>query len=205
MLSDVSPPAADPAADPAVTAVRRGRPLEADRTPAILDAVLDLLVEKGYDQLRVQDVAEHAGVGLGTIYRRWPTKQALVIEALECGRAVEDKFVETGDPKADLVATLTKMGETMREQADLIGFVASMRRDPEVAHTFRCMSIAPMRERLRAIVAAARGVGENDPSLDVLTDLGPAIMLFRMALVGDDTPPVELAREVTKVILDHPA
>jgi AcrR family transcriptional regulator len=203
MLSDVARTRADAA--PEAAPPRRGRPLDADRTPAILDAVLDLLVEKGYDQLRVQDVAEHAGVGLGTIYRRWPTKQALVIEALECGRAVEDKFVETGDPKSDLVATLTKMGETMREQADLIGFVASMRRDPEVAQTFRTMSVAPMRARLRAIVAAARGVADDDPSLDVLTDLGPAVMLFRMALVGDDTPPDEIAREVTQVILDHPA
>src|SRR5262249_11158990 len=95
------------------TRSRRGRPLEADRTPAILDAVLELLHSGGYDQRRVQEVAEKAGVGLGTIYRRWPTKQALVIEAMQCGRGSDDKVVDTGNPRADLVATFTNMAHAM--------------------------------------------------------------------------------------------
>lgn len=211
MLGDVTPTGTDtgsgtPSTDvaPAAVGARRGRPLDADRTPAILDAVLDLLVQKGYDQLRVQDVAEHAGVGLGTIYRRWPTKQALVIEALRCGRAVEEKFVDTGDPEADLVATFTKLATAMREQADIMGFVASMRSDPEVAETFRCMSVEPMRARLRAMIAAARGVELDDPALDILTDLGPAIMMFRLTLVGEESDPDALARSIVQAILDHP-
>jgi AcrR family transcriptional regulator len=203
MLADVTPTRTD-AGTGASAPARRGRPLDADRTPAILDAVLELLVQKGYDQLRVQDVAEHAGVGLGTIYRRWPTKQALVIEALRCGRGAEDKIVDTGNPSADLIATFTKIATAMREQADMVGFIASMRSDPEVADTFRCMSVEPMRAHLRALIASARGVELDDPALDILTDLGPAIMMFRLTLVGDESSPEDLALEIVRVILDHP-
>ena len=60
----------------------RGRPLAADRTDAILAAASELFDDLGYDQLRVQDIADRAGVGLATLYRRWPTKQALLAEAL---------------------------------------------------------------------------------------------------------------------------
>ena len=61
---------------------RRGRPRSPDRDDAIVNATLELLETVGYDQTRLQDIAQLAGVGLGTIYRRWPTKQNLVIAAI---------------------------------------------------------------------------------------------------------------------------
>jgi AcrR family transcriptional regulator len=185
---------------------RRGRPLDADRTPAILRAVLDLLRDVGYDQLRVQDVAERAGVGLGTIYRRWRTKEALVVDALEQAREIgyDEKFVDTGDPRADLVTTLTNIALSIAGERDVVGFIASVQRDPVVAETFRRNAIAPMRERLRALIAAARGSDEDDAALDTLADLGPALIMFRAAVVGDSHDPEQLAREIADVILSHP-
>jgi AcrR family transcriptional regulator len=183
---------------------RRGRPLDADRTPAILDAVLELLTATGYDQLRVQDVAERAGVGLGTIYRRWPTKQALVVEALRCGRAIDEKFANTGDPRTDLEATFAGLARSMAEKGDMVGFIASLRREPEVAEAFRCTAIDGMRERLRALVAAARGTTVDDPALDALVDIGPALIFYRVAVAGDTEPPEEMAREVVDLVLAHP-
>src|ERR1700694_89534 len=59
-----------------------GRPRAEDRTPAILEAAKELMGEVGYDRLRIQDVADRAGAGLATLYRRWPTKQALVAGAI---------------------------------------------------------------------------------------------------------------------------
>src|ERR1700742_2912791 len=88
-------------AAPASTARPRGRRRSADREPLILDATNELLDEVGYDHLRVQDVAERAHVGLATIYRRWATKQDLVIAAMRCAKA-EVVRPETDDPRADL-------------------------------------------------------------------------------------------------------
>src|SRR4051794_21306007 len=79
-------------------APRRGRPRAADRDLTILQAATELLEELGYDRLRIQDVADRARVGLATIYRRWPTKQALVIAAMQAGSEARVP-PETADPR----------------------------------------------------------------------------------------------------------
>src|SRR6195256_4529799 len=76
---------------------RRGRRLSEERSEHILGTVLDVLHDVGYDQLRMQDVADRACVGLSTIYRRWPTKQEVVRASLECDRAAQ-QYVVTGHP-----------------------------------------------------------------------------------------------------------
>ena len=63
-------------------AASRGRPRDDERTAAILDSATELLLGMGYDKLRIQDVADHAGCGTGAIYRRWKTKEDLVAEAI---------------------------------------------------------------------------------------------------------------------------
>ena len=60
-----------------------GRPRSDEAQRAILDATLEVLSETGYDRLTVSAVAHRAGVGKATIYRRWPSKLPLVIEAIE--------------------------------------------------------------------------------------------------------------------------
>src|SRR3954447_22160465 len=131
-------------------APRRGRRISEERSDDILGAVLELLKEEGYDQLRMQDVADRANVGLSTIYRRWPTKQDVVRAALECEQASE-KFVTTGDPKADLRATLVKMAENLSGDGGqtVLGLLATMRSEPEVGDVFRETMIQGLHEHIR--------------------------------------------------------
>src|SRR3954447_6050998 len=119
-------------------APRRGRRISEERSDDILGAVLELLKEEGDDQLRMQDVADRAGVGLSTIYRRWPTKQDVVRASLECEQALE-KFVVTGDARADVASCLTELahGLTGDGAQTFLGFLAAMRSDPEVGEVFR--------------------------------------------------------------------
>src|SRR6202521_1410001 len=91
---------------------RKGRRLSTDRSDVILGTVLDLLKEVGYDQIRMQDVADRACVGLSTIYRRWPTKQDVVRAALECEQATA-KFAVTGDARADVKSCLAEIAESL--------------------------------------------------------------------------------------------
>src|SRR5918911_2111277 len=91
---------------------RRGRKLSEERTDHILGTVLEVLHDVGYDQLRMQDVAERACVGLSTIYRRWPTKQDLVRASLGCERAAQN-FIVTGNPRADVRAFFIRLAEDL--------------------------------------------------------------------------------------------
>ena len=172
------------------TAARRGRRLSEDRTADILDTVLDLLHEQGYDQLRMQDVADRAGVGLSTIYRRWPTKQDVVRASLECERATE-KYASTGDPRADMRSFLTRMAQDLSADGGqtMLGFLATLRAEPEVAEVYRETSISRMHEHLRGLLAAE--LGEDDPDLDVRAAVGPAVLIYQSAVCGKpmDTGP----------------
>jgi AcrR family transcriptional regulator len=93
---------------------------------AILEAALDLFIEAGFEGISIDDVAERAGVARATVYRRWPSKQELVLAAIET--CFEDVVLvpDSGDVKADLIAgvrqarhflTETKAGEAVPRMA----------------------------------------------------------------------------------------
>jgi AcrR family transcriptional regulator len=87
-------------------AASAGRPRSEVAHHAILDATLELLAEVGFSALTVEGVAQRAGVGKATIYRRWPSKLPLVVEAFGELPAFED--VDTGSLHEDLEAMLTQ-------------------------------------------------------------------------------------------------
>jgi len=81
-----------------------GRPRSEEAHQAILDATVELLAEVGFSALTVEGVAQRAGVGKATIYRRWPSKLPLVVEAFGGLPQLED--VDTGDLASDLKTML---------------------------------------------------------------------------------------------------
>lgn len=169
------------------TAPTRGRPRAADRTPAILQATFELIQEVGYDHLRVQDVAARAGVGLATLYRRWPTKRDLVLETMRTHDPLA--FPEpTDDPRADLLALLRSLvGKVCGKDAHtLTGFLVAMREDPELAEAFRCEAIGRTRAALREAIARAAPDGAD---VDLRTDAVFGYLIFRNLLTGEDLDP----------------
>src|SRR4051812_8966297 len=172
-------------AAPETVARPRGRRREADREPLILDAAGELLDEIGYDRMRVQDVADRAHVGLATIYRRWPTKQALVIAAMSNAKAAT-VYPETDDPRADLENILGQMTNEIfgSKGCFVVGFVTALRNDPELGRVFRESLLAEMREKLRRPIA--RVLGDDDPDLDLRADLAPSLLIYRTLI--DDAP-----------------
>jgi AcrR family transcriptional regulator len=140
--------------------------------------------EVGYDRLRIQDVADRAGAGLATLYRRWPTKQALVADAIRYyAEALLPPILD--DPKADLLAIYRALGDKMCGEGGevLPGLLAALRMEPELAAVVRAQVLAPMRERARADLS--RIVGADHPSLELLVDLGPGLLMFRTVMLGE--------------------
>jgi len=174
-----------------------GRPRAEDRTPAILEAAKELLGEVGYDRLRIQDVADRAGAGLATLYRRWPTKQALVADAIRY-HAETLLPPPVDDPRADLLALYGTLTEKLCGAGGevLPGFLAALRMEPELALVVRDNVLAPMRERARADLS--RMVGADNPYLELLVDIGPGLLLFRTVMLGE----VVASEQFLSTILD---
>jgi AcrR family transcriptional regulator len=133
----------------------------------------------------VQRVAERARVGLATIYRRWPTKQALVADAVRC-KQMADEVPETGDPRTDLAAVMRHLAHQLvdPERARfMVSFLATLNSEPEIAAAFREHVFSEIRARLVRLVRAV--VGDDDPLLEVRADLGPGLLFFRSQVLRD--------------------
>jgi AcrR family transcriptional regulator len=88
-------------APPGPGAPRRGRPRDAQAEQTILEAAVSILSEVGFNRMSIEAVAARARVGKPTIYRRWPSKLELVIDAVQ-RLAPPFPTADTGDPLTDL-------------------------------------------------------------------------------------------------------
>ena len=160
-----------------------GRPRSEEAHQAILNATLELLVEVGFSALTVEGVASRAGVGKATIYRRWPSKLPLVVEAFGQLPGFED--VDTGDLAEDLKKMLRGYLDVFNStplSAVLPSLAGERTHNPELSQLFEPVS----KDRRRPLVmaferAVARGEVPPGLDLDLAADLvvGPiAVALF---------------------------
>jgi AcrR family transcriptional regulator len=91
-----------------------GRPRNAQVDQVILDATLHLIAEEGIQGMSLEGVAERAGVGKTTIYRRWPNKDILIIDALRQIKIQVDLF-DTGHFRTDIEQYLFKLQPIMAD------------------------------------------------------------------------------------------
>ena len=118
----------------AVTTSRRGRPRAEGLDEALLDVTLDLAGEVGIHGMSMDDLAQRAGVSKATIYRRWPSKERLVLEALNHAMRPFD-LIDTGTLRNDLDAYLRELARRMSEgkASDVLpDLIAASVRDPNL-------------------------------------------------------------------------
>ncbi|GAA4736871.1 TetR/AcrR family transcriptional regulator [Phytohabitans rumicis] len=148
-----------------------------DRTELIKQTTLELAQELGFTKLSIEAVAARAGVGKHTIYRRWPSKGALFLDALLPADAQALDIPNTGDIEADL-RTQTYAA------VDLLGrppfgplyqaLLGEAQHDPSVAAALNERFIGPQAQRVRARLKLAQRQGQVAPELDL--DLAFAIL-----------------------------
>jgi AcrR family transcriptional regulator len=146
----------------------RGRPRSAQADEAIIDAALALLVEEGFDRLSMDAVAARAGVGKATIYRRWPSKEALAIEAV--ARRTDPFAGEaTGSVRDQLVALLQTILATSQSGIGrlLPCMVGASVTNPTLAQHYRAQIVEPRRARIADILASGIASGELRADVDV--------------------------------------
>jgi AcrR family transcriptional regulator len=189
-----------------------GRPRSERARLAILDAAADLLVESGLTGTTMEAIAARAGVSKVTIYKWWPSRGAVAVDAYLRRYRPTMRFTDTGDVTHDLLELLVLMVDAFRGRAgeimaELIGAAQS---DPALAETLRAQWVQPRREVTTAVLRRAVERGELRPDLDVQATLdqlfGP--VYFRLTIRHqplDDALPAALVRTVLDGARAHPA
>lgn len=197
--------AATPSAPAAAAPSNRppGRPRSAHAAQAIQDAAIELFVAQGFEAMSMEGVAARAGVGKTTIYRRWDSKEDLVMDAMVCHLTnIEDP--DLGSLREDLVHLITVFQQTAHTTP--LGhvfprMVAEVADGSAIGHLYSKRVLEPRRQMLRSILQ--RGVDRGElpagADLDLGIDLimGP-VMLRR--LLGK--VPVRGARAVSERHVD---
>ena len=145
---------------------------------AVLTAALELLSEGGVGGFSVDEVARRSGVAKTTIYRHWPTREALVVDA--CSRLSDEQDIpDTGSLEGDLTATLTNIAYLLRTanwSAVLPSIIDSAERDPEFAEIVTRIQhghAAALREVLQRATSKGELPAHTDLSTTVAALLGP--------------------------------
>jgi AcrR family transcriptional regulator len=161
--------------------------MSAEAGRRILDSAIDLLAERGFDGMSVEAIAMHAGVGKATVYRRWASKEQIVVAAIE--RFVHDiQLLDTGSLRSDLVGLLSDAGRAyLSPQGRLLPALASaMDRHPTLAQTVRTSFLEPRRKAVLKVLERARERGEigTGADLDFIHDLLVGPFVYRRLFTG---------------------
>jgi AcrR family transcriptional regulator len=167
---------------------------------AILEATVELVAELGYEQVSVEAIAKRAGVGKQTIYRWWPSKGAVALEALDDrlraapGGGSSGNWPDTGDVVEDLRTQMYGVSQafTSPEVGPLYqGLVAAAQGDPALsrAHVEQLIEPASVACRERLARAKERGEIRADADVQTLIDMLYGALYYRLLL---HTRPLEL-------------
>lgn len=157
-------------------APQRGRPRSEKASQAILEAAADLLLENGLAAVSMDAVAARAGVSKATIYRWWPTKETLALEALYHEWAAVPPPRDTGSLRGDLLSLLrpwVRLAGRRPYGRAIAALVTEAQTDPEFAREYRARFVEPRRDQARAIFRRAIERGEIPAStkIEVALDL----------------------------------
>jgi AcrR family transcriptional regulator len=171
---------------------------------AILKAALEICQEQGYAKLTIEGVAARAGVGKQTIYRWWPSKGAVVLDAFldELGTAID---VPIGGKLGGLPTSLRQTAALLSHSrygsmlADLVG---AIQHDGVLAREFRDRVYEPVRTQTLARIKHAQDAGEISADVDtgLVADLLFGPLWFR-AIVLRNPPTPTYADTVIEAVL----
>ncbi|MFC7625749.1 TetR/AcrR family transcriptional regulator [Microlunatus sp. GCM10028923] len=169
---------------------------------AIHDAVLAELAEHGYAAVTMETVAQRARTGKASLYRRWPTRVEMIMDAIYSRLPADDSMIDTGSLRSDLIMLFERfVGELAGPVGvALRGLWAESLGDREQHARVRGYSRNGGLRLLRTIIMRAAARGEIDPAAitDQRVEAGPAILRYRILLDGR---PFEVAALVDEVVL----
>lgn len=192
-----------PKAQP-VPAAGPPRRLDEERKQAILRATYELLGETGYQGLRVDAVAARAQASKATLYRHWPTKPGLIVDAIRFCKADEADIPDTGSLRGDLLAWFGELAASIGgdEGPILAGLFVALHTEPELAAELRALrdSKIPHAEK---VCARALSRGELRPGYNpgLIDEIVPAQCFMRAFALGEPLDAAFVEHLVDDIIL----
>jgi AcrR family transcriptional regulator len=161
-----------------------GRPRSEAARKAIHGAALEELRERGYAALTVEGIAARAGVGKQTIYRWWPSKADVVLDAMLDLAAERISAHDEGSVEADLSTFLRETFRQHGQRPILVGLMAEALLDPVFATAFRERFLFRRRAALRGVLerAVSRGEISPDEDLELLIDVIYGVLWYRLLI-----------------------
>ncbi|MET0321937.1 MAG: TetR/AcrR family transcriptional regulator [Duganella sp.] len=163
-----------------------GRPRDATRDEAILDAAIAILAEIGYERMTMDMVAVRAKAGKATVYRRWPSKGEMVVEAVgRLKRSLVDleQLADTGTLRGDLLALFRPQSVEQAEQKmrAMAGMAAMLAQHPKLAEAGHDAIVAPWVAANRTLIERARTRGEvhANAHVDTVAQIIPSLAAYR--------------------------
>jgi AcrR family transcriptional regulator len=181
-----------------------GRKRDHTRDADILGAAIDVLAETGYDGMTVDMVATRAKAGKATLYRRWPSKAELVIDAVACLKQTDleaANIPDTGTLRGDLIAMIKtpSIQDGERKLRVMAGLASMISRSPELAVAAREAIVAPRIALNRTFLQRAVDRGEISPDadLDLVAMISPSMVTYRALMLG-----IPATREFMVALID---
>ena len=165
---------------------------------AIVTATRELLLERGFDGLSIEAVAARAGVGKQTIYRWWPSKTAVVADAITQHARVLAPVRDSGSFRDD-VAAFVRDSFAGASQAGTIRALrqlgAAAQQDEHVAEALADFT-GQRRAVLRSLLARGQSSGDVSPAadLDMLTDIMFGVLWYRALISREPLDPAAADR-----------
>jgi AcrR family transcriptional regulator len=180
------------------------RPRSTRAHDKVIQAAQSLFAERGLDATSMDAIAERSGVSKATIYKHWPDKESLALEAMARLHVpdLEALVLRTGDLRADLIAVLGY--QPPQHHSDLKTrimphLMAYAARNPQFALAWRARVIEPPRAQLRALLVQAQRDGVVSPAIEIDVAiallLGPMMYTHMTKLMGA-TLPADMAERV---------
>src|SRR3954452_4562125 len=183
----------------------RGRPRSARVDEAIIEAVLDLFADgTSPDAMSIEAVAARAGVGKATIYRRWPNKEALIVDAVVSIKGAVPA-IRGESVRDDLVTLLERVGPhtDSRSTEVMSGLLSELKRSPTMHGCYQSV-IEPRRQAIRDVLRRGVRTGELRADLDVelaLNLLSGPVLLQSMLSWNPALDSTDLAARVVDAVL----
>jgi AcrR family transcriptional regulator len=180
---------------------RRGVDLES----AILDATLDILAEHGMAGLTMEGVAAAAHTGKASVYRRWPSKEDLLVDAMTRACPPIPETTDTGSVREDLLALMRMMLETVNSRSGcaLQAFMFDQSVDKELIAQVKTRVMEPRQQAFVDALARGRDRGEVRPDAvnPRTAEVGPALIEHQYLMQGPPVPDSFVVQLVDTVLL----